>query len=155
MRTLEVKMRENQKHWETRTSRITVSQGREAEEEEHGSPMVKTCPSESIQQRGDLRNSHSSQQIGWKEPEHLQGRSAGGKRNWGVVCCAKLLSRVPLFATLWTVAHQAPLSMGILQGKNTGAGCHALLQGIFLTWELNLCLLAMSPALAGWGGVYH
>ena len=24
----------------------------------------------------------------------------------------KALSRVPLFATLWTVAHQAPLSMG-------------------------------------------
>jgi len=29
-------------------------------------------------------------------------------------------------------------------GKNTGVGCHALLQGLFLTWELNphlLCLL--------------
>ena len=26
--------------------------------------------------------------------------------------CAKLLSCVQLFATLWTVAHQAPLSMG-------------------------------------------
>ena len=99
MRTLEVKTRENQKYLETRTSRITVSQGREAEEEEHGSPMMKTCPSESIQQREDLRNSHSSQQIGWKEPEHLQGRSAG-RKNWGVVCCAKSLSRVPLFVTL-------------------------------------------------------
>ena len=32
-------------------------------------------------------------------------------------------------------------------GKNTGMGCHALLQGIFPTQELNLCLL--SPALAG------
>jgi len=32
------------------------------------------------------------------------------------LCCAKLLS-VPLFATLWTVAHQAPLSMGILQAS--------------------------------------
>ena len=27
-------------------------------------------------------------------------------------CCAYLLSHVPLFVTLWTVAHQAPLSMG-------------------------------------------
>ena len=27
--------------------------------------------------------------------------------------CTKLLSRVQLFATLWTVAHQAPLSMGL------------------------------------------
>ena len=31
--------------------------------------------------------------------------------------CAKSLSRVRLFVTLWTVAHQAPLSMGILQAK--------------------------------------
>ena len=32
-------------------------------------------------------------------------------------------------------------------GKNTGVGCHFLLQGIFPTQESNLCL--MSPALAG------
>ena len=30
-------------------------------------------------------------------------------------CCAHSLSRVRLFVTPWTVAHQAPLSMGILQ----------------------------------------
>ena len=29
-----------------------------------------------------------------------------------VCVCVKLLSRVRLFVTLWTVAHQAPLSMG-------------------------------------------
>ena len=29
----------------------------------------------------------------------------------------KLLSRVRLFATPWTVAYQAPLSMGILQAR--------------------------------------
>ena len=29
----------------------------------------------------------------------------------------KLLSCVQLFATLWTVAHEAPLSMGILQAR--------------------------------------
>ena len=34
---------------------------------------------------------------------------------------------VQLFATLWTIAHQAPLSMGF-SGKNMGVGCHALLQ---------------------------
>jgi len=28
-------------------------------------------------------------------------------------------------------------------GKNTGVGCHALLQGIFLTQGLNLCLLGL------------
>ena len=37
----------------------------------------------------------------------------------------------PTFATLWTVvAHQAPL-LWDSPGKNTGEGCHALLQGIF------------------------
>ena len=36
----------------------------------------------------------------------------------------------PTLATLWTIAHQAPLSMGFT-GKNTGVGCHFLLQGIF------------------------
>ena len=33
-------------------------------------------------------------------------------------------------------------------GKNTGVGCHALLQGIFLTQGSNLCLLHLR-ALAG------
>ena len=28
------------------------------------------------------------------------------------MCCAQMLSRVQLFATPWTVARQAPLSMG-------------------------------------------
>ena len=32
--------------------------------------------------------------------------------------------------TLWTAAHQAPLSVGFLR-QDTGAGCGALLQGIF------------------------
>ena len=40
------------------------------------------------------------------------------------------LTLVQLCGTQWTVAHQAPLSMGF-PGKNTGAGCHFLLQGIF------------------------
>ena len=83
---------------------------------------------------------------------------------------------VQLFATPWTVAHQAPLFMGVLQArilewvampssrgsswpryrtqvsciagdslpseppgkpKNTEVGCHALLQGTFLTQVLN------------------
>ena len=33
-------------------------------------------------------------------------------------------------------------------GKNTGAGSHSLLQGIFPTQGLNLCLLPASPSLA-------
>ena len=43
-------------------------------------------------------------------------------------------------ATPWTVARQAPLSMRF-SGKNTGVGCHALLQGIFETQGSNPGLL--------------
>ena len=52
-------------------------------------------------------------------------------------------SHVRLFATLWTVAHQA-LSVHGFPSKNTRVGCHALLQGIFATQGLNprlSCLL--------------
>ena len=42
-------------------------------------------------------------------------------------------------ATPWTEAHQAPLSLGF-PGKNTGVGCYAFLQGIFLTQGSNLHL---------------
>ena len=36
---------------------------------------------------------------------------------WHALCCAWLLSNVRLFVTPWTVAFQAPLSMGILQAR--------------------------------------
>ena len=51
-----------------------------------------------------------------------------------------MLSYIQLFATPWTIAHQAPLSMGF-PGKNTGMGCHLLLQGIFQTQGSNPRLL--------------
>ena len=53
-----------------------------------------------------------------------------------------LFSHVELFVTQWTVAPQAPLSMDF-PGKNTGVGCHALLQGIFLIQRLNPRLLPL------------
>ena len=57
------------------------------------------------------------------------------------VCALLVTQSCPLFATRWTVAHRAPLSMGLnLSGKNTGVGCHFLLQGIFLTQGSNLSL---------------
>ena len=34
-----------------------------------------------------------------------------------VLCCAYLLSLFHLFGTPWIVAHQTPLSMGILQAR--------------------------------------
>ena len=70
---------------------------------------------------------------------------------------AQSLSHVRLFVIPWTAAHQASLSFTISQsllklmsiapvhgdspGKNTGVGCHSLLQGILLTQGSNLHLL--------------
>ena len=47
-----------------------------------------------------------------------------------------------LFATLWTVTARL-LCHCDCPGKNTGVGCHDLLQGIFLTQGLNPCLLCL------------
>ena len=41
----------------------------------------------------------------------------------------------------WTVACQAPLSMGFFSGKDTGVGCRFLFQWIFPTQGANLHLL--------------
>ena len=51
-----------------------------------------------------------------------------------------VISHVQIFVTPWTVACQTPLSTNF-PGKNTGLVCHFLLQGIFLTQELNPHLL--------------
>ena len=55
------------------------------------------------------------------------------------MCCAQLCLTL---GNLWTVARQ---SMGFCPwdspGKDTGVGCHALLQGIFPTQGSNLHLL--------------
>ena len=54
----------------------------------------------------------------------------------------QVLSRVRLFATPWTVACQALLSMGFpSQEYCMEEGCHFLLQGIFPTQGSKLCLL--------------
>ena len=64
---------------------------------------------------------------------------------WGTVCL--LVSHVrqsvrffPFLPAPWTVARQAPHSLGF-PSKNTGVGCHFLLQGIFLTQGSNPHLL--------------
>ena len=49
-----------------------------------------------------------------------------------MLCYASLISHIQLFAAPWTIAHQALNRIHRdSPGKNTGAGCHALLQGIF------------------------
>ena len=56
------------------------------------------------------------------------------------VCC--ILSHAWLFATSWTDCSLPDSSVhGNSPGKDTGVGCHALLQGIFLTQRSNPCLL--------------
>ena len=68
------------------------------------------------------------------------------------------LSQVRLFVTPWTVAHQAPLSMGF-PGKNNGKGCYFLLQGIFPSQRSNMSLLHCRRILCSWAtweaGVYN
>ena len=55
------------------------------------------------------------------------------------VCMLSHFSRVQLFATLWTIDHQAPQPMGFSR-QEYWSGLHALLQGIFLIQGLNLHL---------------
>ena len=72
--------------------------------------------------------------------------TSGSLKEAGCKQTSVLQSRSPvqLFATLWTIARQDPLSMA---GKNTGVGYHALLQGTFLTHETNLGLLSCRQIL--------
>ena len=57
-------------------------------------------------------------------------------------CMPSLFGRVHLFSTPWTVAHQAPLSLGILQARTLEWVAQLpLLQGIFPTQGLKPDLL--------------
>ena len=64
-----------------------------------------------------------------------------------MLCAVSSHSVVPNSATPWAVALQAVHWNS--PGKNTGVGCHALLQGIFPPQGSNPCLLSASLALAG------
>ena len=57
----------------------------------------------------------------------------------------QLLSCVQFFVSPWTETRQDSLSRLVCQfpSKNIGVGCHSLLQGIFPTQGLNLCLLCL------------
>ena len=56
-----------------------------------------------------------------------QWGSLGVTVEW--MCCTWSLSRVRLFATSWTVAHQAPLSMRILQARILELGALSFYSG--------------------------
>ena len=66
----------------------------------------------------------------------------GRSNNYGFKSCLCVLSRSVMSNSLWP--HELPaslLSPWNFPGKNTGADCHFLFQGIFLTRGLNLHLL--------------
>ena len=63
--------------------------------------------------------------------------------------CCLVAKLCPTLATPRTVPCQAPLRCDP-PGKNTGVGCHFLLQGIFLTQGLNQCLLFGRWVLYPW-----
>ena len=68
---------------------------------------------------------------------------------WGAIAFSVgHFSSVQFFATLWTIGARLSVHWNS-PGKNTGVGCHALLQGIFPPQGLNPCLLSASPAMAG------
>ena len=68
--------------------------------------------------------------------------------------CECMLSCAQLVATVRTVAHQAPLSMGFPR-QESGVGCHFLLQGMLLTQVLNLHLLYLLHCRQShWGSLY-
>ena len=60
------------------------------------------------------------------------------------------LSHSRFFVTPWTVAHQAPLSIGFSRQEYWSVGFPFLFQGIFLTQGLNPCLLRCRQTLYGW-----
>ena len=67
---------------------------------------------------------------------------------WVCVCVLSHFSRVRPFATLWAIAHQAPLFMGFSRQEYwSGLSCPP--PGIFPTQELNLRLLQLLHWRAG------
>ena len=58
-------------------------------------------------------------------------------------CLLSRFSHVWLSATQWTVASPGSPVHADSPSKNTGVGCHVLLQGIFLTQGSNLYLLGL------------
>ena len=66
------------------------------------------------------------------------------------MCMLSHCSHVRHFATSWK--HRSPGSSvsGDFPSKNTGVGCHFLLQGIFLTQGSKLCLLHWRWILYCW-----
>ena len=89
-----------------------------------------------------------SQQSFFSTGPTLKQSLDGQFREFKGVLMLSHFSHFQLCATLWTTAHQAPLSMGFSR-QGYWSGCHALLQGIFMTQGSNLCLLCLLHWQAG------
>ena len=66
-------------------------------------------------------------------PSGERARDELGARDWRIYsinCCCSVAKSCPTLLQPYGLAHQTPLSMGF-PGKDTGIGCHFLLQGIF------------------------
>ena len=75
----------------------------------------------------------------------LQGKNTGVGCHFLLQCMkvkVKSLSRVRLFATLWSIVHQAPLSMGFSR-QEYWSGFPSPIPGIFLTQGYNPRLLSL------------
>ena len=76
------------------------------------------------------------------------GQPVWARSHYCVCVVLSLSSRVRLCATPWTVANQAPLSVGLSRQEHW-SGLPLLLLGIFPTQESNLCLLCLLHWQAG------
>ena len=85
----------------------------------------------------------------WTPVIHRAERKQAIKGDVYGVCMPSHFSHVWLFVTPWTMAPR-PLCPWDSPGKNTGEGCHALLQGIILTQGQNLGLLHCRQFLYCW-----
>ena len=79
-----------------------------------------------------------TQLVEHQTPQWLTAGSIHCLLEWGVFVCSVMSSCLQTM----DLARQASLSMGF-PGKNTGVGCHSLLQGIFPTQESSPCLLCL------------
>ena len=90
--------------------------------------------------------------VPWLRESHKLNQDVGSgqshfRLNWGRICsqahcvhCVRAQSCNPLGCSpIGSFVH------GMFQTKNTGVGCHFLLQGIFLTQGSNPCLLHLLP----------
>ena len=97
-------------------------------------------------QESTMANDIQCQIHGFSLVKSILGRLQPGRSLCACMQCC--FSHVRLSATLWTVALQAPLSMGFSR-QGYWSGLHALLQSIFPIQGLNLRLLHLLHRQAG------